>query len=408
MKAFEVYAGWMIKPKLIGICNIEMARGNEVISFSYEDDWLEEYPGFVMDPEIYPMSGRQFPPADKKCFGFLSDVAPDRWGRKLMDRRETIDAREQCRAKRTLMESDYILGVNDKCRCGGIRLFDRDSGVYLSDRNDLAAPPMEKLRDLEVAALNLDDSSEEKKWLNNLIDPGSSLGGARPKANVVDVNGDIWIAKFPSKNDSYNVGAWEMTAHALAVRCGISVPEAELVNLSTYGGTYLSKRFDRHKENRIHFASAMTMLGQTDDSDDDVSYIDIAGVIETISEQPDKDLKELWYRMIFNICICNTDDHLRNHGFVLGDHGWCLSPAFDINPCIDKQEMSLTILYDKRRDISEAIEAADFFRLTKDEAREGVEMIRNTIERYWRYEAGRYRICKSEQDRMAEALFCAF
>ena len=404
MKRFEVHAGWMPTPELIGICNIENARGKETISFSYTESWLVQHSGLIIDPDIYPMTGRQYPPGEKNCFGFLADIAPDRWGRTLMKRKEAALAREENRAKRTLMESDFILGVSDVGRIGGIRLYDPEKDAYISDGSALSIPPVEMLRKLEDASIHLeDDASDEGEWLKNLIEPGSSLGGARPKANVIDEKGNIWIAKFPSKKDEYDVGAWEMVAHELALRCGLDVPRAELKRLSKYGSTYMTERFDRDGNSRIHYASAMTMLGQTDDSNDDTGYIDIAEVIERICERPTEDLNELWNRMIFNICISNTDDHLRNHGFVLSKSGWRLSKAFDINPSIDKEEMSLYISGSKKKSIDEAIDAAEYFRLTKDSARQRALDIRRIIADNWRFEADKYHIPRAEQKLMEPA-----
>ena len=404
INSFEVHAGWLNDPERIGTCYIERSRGNEVISFSFDELWLAGHPGFVMDPDITPAIGRQYPPSDKPCFGFLSDTAPDRWGRKLMMRREAIEAKEQGRMRRTLMESDYILGVNDPGRIGGLRYYDPDNGVYMSDRSIMATPPIKKLRELENASLKMEDKDgEEARWVKNLVEPGSSLGGARPKANVIDEKGDIWIAKFPSKNDETDIGAWEMTVHELAVKCGLDVPEARIMRLSSYGSTYLSKRFDRNKDSRIHFASAMTMLGQTDDSDEDISYVDIASIIEEICIHPEEDLRELWNRMVFNILISNTDDHLRNHGFILLGSGWTLSPCYDINPSIDKEELSLAIVNGHARDTHEVIEAAPYFRLTVEEAGDRLKKMKVMIEKNWRYVASRFGISKSEQDHMAVA-----
>ncbi len=401
---FEVHAGWLKTPERIGNCYIERARGNEVISFSFDVSWLAVHPDFLLDPDLMVTSGRQYPPDGKLCFGFLSDTAPDRWGRKLMARREVIDAKEEKRPRRTLMESDYILGVNDAGRIGAIRYYDPEKQIYLSDRSTLATPPIEKLRELENASLNLEDHDDnEAKWVRNLVEPGSSLGGARPKANVVDEKGNLWIAKFPSKNDQTDIGAWEMTAHELAVKCGLHVPDARLMKLSSYGSTFLSRRFDRRGEERVHFASAMTMLGQTDDSDDDVSYVDIAAVIEEICAHPEEDLHELWSRMVFSLLISNTDDHLRNHGFLLSDVGWELSPAYDVNPSVDKEELSLGILNGHAKDPSEAMEAAEFFRLTKEEAKDRLKKMENIIEKNWRTVASDFGISRSEQDQMAAA-----
>ncbi len=405
MREFEVHAGWLEPPVLVGKCRIDSARGKETISFAYDERWLSKHPSFQIDPDIISMSGWQYPPSNKICFGFLSDTAPDRWGRKLMDRREAVFAKEEDRSKRKLMESDYILGVHDKGRIGGIRFFDPHRNEYLSSGQTLAAPPMEALRKLEQASKGFEVSTDEgsKKWLKNLLEPGSSLGGARPKANVVDENGNLWIAKFPSVNDETDVGAWEMVAHKLAEKCGIKVPEAKSLKLSDAGTTFLTKRFDRNGECRIHYASAMTLLGCTDGQDEQMSYLDIAGSIERFSIDPDGDLKELWDRIVFNICISNTDDHLRNHGFLLNGDGWELSPAFDLNPDREKETLSLIIAKTDKKDIGEAIPAAGYFRISEQEAADRAAKIRDIVDHSWRKEAEKCFIRSSEIKKMSAA-----
>lgn len=405
MKSFEVHAGWLTPPQLIGKCNIERARGKEIISFSYDAAWLSEHPGFNPDPDIICTTGRQYPPSDKRCFGFLADTAPDRWGRMLMDRRERIDSILENRAPVTLMESDYILGVHDAGRIGGIRFFDPQNDIYLSCRDSLAAPPMEKLRELEDSSYNIEDCSDKaaKKWIQNLIEPGSSLGGARPKANVVDENGDIWIAKFSSKSDTLDIGAWEMVAHNLALKCDIAVPEAKFLRLTKRGGTFLSKRFDRCGSKRIHYASAMTLLGQTDGNTSSVCYLDMADIIERISLNPERDLRELWKRIVFFICISNTDDHLRNHGFLLKDDSWVLSPCFDINPSPDKKTLSMAVATDDRLNFTQVLEYSNFFRVSQTEAREIISDMSEMIKKSWKQEAERFEIPSNQQKKMAAA-----
>ena len=237
----------------------------------------------------------------------------------------------------------------------------------------------------------------------NLIDPGSSLGGARPKANVIDEHGNIWIAKFPSKQDTINIGAWEMVAHNLAVKCGLNIPDAKIMQFSDFGSTFLTKRFDRIKDKRIHYASAMTLLGKTDGNSSDSSYLDIAELIEQYGNNPEKDLRELWLRIIFYICISNTDDHLRNHGFLLTDGKWDLSPAFDINPSIEKDFLSLSIGTTPNKDLSEALKVSDYFRIPKNEASNLIKKMCTTISSNWHKEATKFHISKSEQNLMARA-----
>ncbi|HAF26137.1 MAG TPA: hypothetical protein DCG85_02345 [Lachnospiraceae bacterium] len=244
----------------------------------------------------------------------------------------------------------------------------------------------------------------EEKWFKDLIAPGSSLGGARPKANVRDEEGELWIAKFPSKNDNVDVGAWEMVLWELAGKSGLKVPDAKIMKLSDKGSTFLSRRFDRRSDKRIHFASAMTMLDQTDCPDASIGYIDIAEAIEAISESPKEDLNELWARMVFNICTSNTDDHLRNHGFVLSEKmKWRLSPAFDLNPAYDQDRLTLLVGSDNIKSIDNAIAIADAFRFTKEQARLRASEIRSIISKNWPKTATKYKISRSEQELMSRA-----
>ncbi|MCR4746802.1 MAG: type II toxin-antitoxin system HipA family toxin [Lachnospiraceae bacterium] len=405
MRIYDVHAGWMEPAEKIGEIFIENTRGKEIISFSYNESWLINHSDFILDPDIYHVIGRQYVPDGKACFGFLSDSAPDRWGRRLMDRRERIDAKKENRPRRKLLESDYIFGVNDFGRTGALRHYDPIRKIYVSERDILAAPPITELRRLEQASLNMEQSNDpdEEKWFMDLIEPGSSLGGARPKANVIDEKGNIWIAKFPSRNDDYNVGAWEMVMHDLQKLCGISIPDAQLLNISDAGSTFLVRRFDRNEGGRIHFASAMTMLGETDNSTNEIGYTDIAGVIETICVEPKKDLHELWDRMVFNICVSNTDDHLRNHGFLYHNGGWQLSPAYDVNPCPDNDRMSLLIGDDNLKNLDEALRISEYFRYSLESAGTRMNEIHDIILDNWRTLAKKYNISVFEQKRMENA-----
>jgi serine/threonine-protein kinase HipA len=277
----------------------------------------------------------------------------------------------------------------------------------------MAAPPWTSLRELEYASLQLenDDSVENPdylKWLNLLIAPGSSLGGARPKASVLDKHNHLWIAKFPSQKDDVDIGGWEMVVHDLAVSSGIKMPDAIVQKFSGDQYTYISKRFDRQTGNqRIHFASAMTMLGRNDGDNynDGLSYLDIAGFIMQFGDknQVEADLQELWKRIVFNICVKNTDDHLRNHGFLLGKNGWKLSPAYDINPIPTGTNLTLNVTdEDNSLDTELALEVAEFFRLDTPKAKETINMIKKVI-KDWHKIAARYGLSKREQDLMSAA-----
>jgi len=296
---------------------------------------------------------------------------------------------------------------------GALRFKASPNGPFLNDNRDMATPPWTSLRELEYASLQLekDDSVEDPdylKWLNLLTAPGSSLGGARPKASVLDKNNHLWIAKFPSRNDDVDIGGWEMVAHDLAVNSGINMPGATVRKFSGNQYTYISNRFDRQPGNqRIHFASAMTMLGRKDGDNygSGLSYLDIAGFIIQCGDKNhvDNDLQELWKRIAFNICVKNTDDHLRNHGFLLGKNGWRLSPAFDINPVPTGTGLTLNISDDDNSlDLNLALDVAEFFRLETNTAKETIDNIKKNI-RKWRRIASRYGLSKREQDLMSAA-----
>lgn len=330
-----VYENWSgEKPTLIGYLFVDKIRGKEQVSFEYSSTWLKSSPyNFVIDPDLSLYSGRQYVPLDKTLFGLFSDSCPDRWGRLLMKRREAILAKHEKRKPAKLSEIDYLLGVFDDSRMGALRFTIEEKGPFLSFEKDLATPPWVSLSKLETASLAFenDESGLEGKWLNQLLAPGSSLGGARPKATVLAQDNSLWIAKFPSKHDEYNAGAWEKTASDLAALCGLNVPESKLETFSRVGSTFLVKRFDRNGSKRIHFASAMTMLGKTD-GEENASYLDIASFLKSYGSEPKTDLVELWKRIAFNMLITNSDDHLRNHGFILTKTGWRLSPLYDVNP----------------------------------------------------------------------------
>ncbi|MBQ6517364.1 MAG: type II toxin-antitoxin system HipA family toxin [Anaerolineaceae bacterium] len=360
-------------PSLLGLLYISVVRGTESYAFEYSRDWLSKTNlSISLDPELMPFPGRQFP-AGKNIFGLFSDASPDRWGRVLMNKRERILAEKEGRKPRKLHDSDYLLGVYDETRMGGIRFKSDPAGPFLADDKETAVPPWARLRSLEEASRNYenDESGLSEQWLNQLIKPGSSLGGARPKATVVDEHKQLWIAKFPSKNDENDSGAWEMTVHELAAMCGLSVPEARLEKFSRYGSTYLAKRFDRNGLIRIHYASAMTLLGKTDGASaaDGTSYLDLAAFIKAYGANPKSDLRELWKRIVFNMAVSNTDDHLRNHAFILSRNGWRISPLYDVNPVPYGEELSLNVNEsDNRINADLAIDTAERFGIGKNEA----------------------------------------
>ena len=413
-KRILVYADWlgMAQAIHIGTLTAEMARGKEIFSFEYTQEWLQSPQALMLDPDLQLYSGRQYLNDDKPNFGMFLDSSPDRWGRVLMKRRETIMVRQEERKSQTLTESDFLLGVFDGTRMGGLRFKTEADGEYLSHVTELAAPPWIRLRDLEYASLQLENddisATEELRWLNMLMAPGSSLGGARPKASITDPNGDLWIAKFPSTNDEYDIGAWEMVVYELAVNCGINAPQAQLHQFSSRYHTFLTSRFDRiGQTQRIHFASAMTLLGQKDGADfhSGISYLDLVAFIIQNGREVNNNLLELWTRMVFNILVKNTDDHLRNHGFLLKDDGWELSPAYDLNA--NPQGMGLTLNIsddDNTLDVELALSVAKHFRLNPAKAEEILERMINEISQ-WQEVAARYKLSRREQENMANAFY---
>jgi serine/threonine-protein kinase HipA len=411
-KDIYVYAHWtgMKEPVLMGVLKAEFTRGKEIFSFSYSDNWLKSSYSQILDPELQLYTGSQYSKEEKQNFGVFLDSSPDRWGRVLMKRREAAMARSEKRPEKTLRESDYLLGVFDGHRMGAIRFKEDPAGPFLNDNKTLASPPWTSIRELEQISLKLEDDNananpEYLKWLNMLINPGSSLGGARPKASVLDDKKNLWIAKFPSKSDIKDIGGWEMVTNELARNAGLNVAVSKIQKFSSKYYTFLTRRFDRtNTGERIHYASAMTMLGYVDGNNyqDGVSYLEIVDFLTRNGANIESDLKELWQRIVFNVFVSNTDDHLRNHGFILTEKGWILSPAFDINPNEDGAGLSLNIsLDDNSQDLDLTLEVADYFRLNKEDALKIIENIKKTVTN-WRSVANKYQLPRSEQELMSK------
>ncbi len=409
----DVYAHWeeMEAPEIMGILKANQGRGELIFSFNYEEKWLNKKHGFYLDPNLQLFSGPQYPASGKLNFGVFLDSSPDRWGKLLMRRREAATARAEGRKEKILNELDYLLGVYDGHRMGGLRFKIELDGNFLNDNKVMASPPWANLRDLEYASLQLEkedaiDDPEYMKWLSILIAPGSSLGGARPKASVVELNGELWIAKFPSNNDERNMGAWEKVVQELALKSGVIMAEGKAQQFNSRHHTFLNKRFDRSaKGERIHFASALTLLGYNDGADykDGVSYLELAEFIERYGAQPTTDLQQLWRRIVFYICVSNTDDHLRNHGFLLTSKGWILSPAYDVNPEPYGRGLTLNISEnDNALSLELAIQVAQYFRLNKPEALSIISKVQQAVAQ-WKPIAASYQIAREEQELMARA-----
>lgn len=326
MKQIWVYADmdWTSEPVLVGILGMESLRGNAVYSFQFDKNWLRENNSIFLDPDLMPYPGIQFTKPNRDIFGCFSDALPDRWGRTLLNRKEQVLAQEEQRAVKKLTSFDYLVGLDDLSRMGAFRFKSNPAEGYINDDGYLTIPPIARIRELVVAAQAIEISEQknllpEKRWLQQLLRPGSSLGGARPKASVVDEEKNLFMAKFPSRKDDYDVALWEHWAHLLAKRVGIKVAETSVLKLEEKYHTLLSKRFDRTKEGkRVHFASAMTMLGLTDgdNAENGYGYLDIVEFLVQYGRDIQNNLEELYRRVAFNICIGNADDHFRNRLFV--------------------------------------------------------------------------------------------
>jgi len=413
MKEILVYADWhsLGSPQLMGTLQAELLKGNEIFSFSYKQSWLDAGSAQEIDPDLKLYTGPQYLNDDKPNFGLFLDSSPDRWGRVLMKRREAIKAREEERKVKSLIETDYLLGVNDKTRMGALRFKLDPDGPFLNEGNEMPTPPINTIRELEQASLryeedNFIDDPKAKEWLDLLFAPGSPLGGARPKANVIDPDGKFLIAKFPSKNDERDSGAWEYICFQMARDFGIRMADCSAAIYSRDQHTFLTHRFDRKGNERIHFASAMTLLGYKDGHDhaQGGSYLELVELLERYGADPTEDIREMWKRIVFSVAVSNTDDHLRNHGFLLSPkEGWKLSPAYDINPIPDGHGLSLNIDEDDNSlSFDLCMEAHPYFRWKEAEAREEIANIME-IRNSWEERAKAMKLKRNEIESLRPA-----
>lgn len=345
-------------------------RRIESATFSYAPAYLANPHAYELDPLLPLSEGTHHAAGDRAMFGAFTDCAPDRWGRRLLHRSEQARAKREGGAERRFAEVDYLLGVRDDLRQGALRFRDLEAGRYLATE-ELGVPSLLELPELLSAAERLESDEASERELRALLRAGSSLGGARPKAHVRGGDGSLAIAKFPSPaNDDWDVMRWEAVALRLAGDAGIAVPEWRL-HLIDGKAVLIVDRFDRAGDIRVGYASAMTMLEAR--GREQGSYLEIAEVIERTSSHAGADLEQLWRRIVFSILISNTDDHLRNHGFLrTSSAGWRLSPAFDLNPEPGPEPKHLATAIDL--DSTEArldtlLDVAGFFRLGKDDAR---------------------------------------
>ena len=402
MRKITVYADFdfLSTPQEIGVLGYEHVRGKDHFVFEYSHQWLKQYGGILLSGDLMNVPSLQHPRGNDNVFGFVKDSFPDRWGRLLLDRRERLTAQSEGRPTRMLTNYDYLIGIEDFTRMGGIRYKEEDNNDFINASEKYLVPPIESLRALCDACHEIELAEErnelpEQRWLDQLIDPGSSLGGARPKANVVDADGTLYVAKFPSKKDLENTELIEHFSHQLAAKAGIHVAKTRTIKISKDRDLLLlSERFDRTKDGRrIHFASAMSLLGL--DDGDGIStgngYLDIVDFILRGCTDVRQNLRELYRRVAFNVLFGNTDDHFRNHGFLLTPKGWTLSPAYDINPGAKSHQCLLIDAYTEESDINALLSASESYMLERQEATEIIEEVRDAI-KDWRKTATQLQI----------------
>jgi len=403
-KDIYIYIDLLGKTQLVGYLWSRMRKGKESASFEYDKNWLESPNRFSLEPALSLGFGAYHTAADKALFGAIGDSAPDRWGRVLMRRAERYRAEKEKRTARTLMEADYLLMVNDEAREGALRFALEPGGPFLGGNNHQTIPPLIELSKLLSATERITSEEGSEEDLRLLLAPGSSLGGARPKASVRDRNGQLSIAKFPHSLDETNVVLWEALALTLAARAKISTPSWRIEKVLGKP-VLLLHRFDRVNGNRIPYLSAMSMLDARDN--EMRSYLEIVDALRQYGANAEQDIKELWRRIVFNILIANVDDHLRNHGFLyVGGEGWKLSPAFDLNPvpiAIKSRILSIAINSDDPTgSIALAMSVADYFDLNSNEAQAILLEVLKAISE-WRKEAKKLGISVEEIERMSSA-----
>ena len=391
-------------PVLVGRLWARMRKGRDSATFEYDDGWLAHEARFSLEPALTLGPGPFHTPVDKPLFGAIGDSAPDRWGRVLMRRAERRRAERAGETPRTLREIDYLLMVNDEARQGALRFALEPGGPYLASDDAIPIPPLIDLPRLLSAAEHVVGDSDSDEDLRLLLAPGSSLGGARPKASVRDRDGHLAIAKFPHKDDEIDTVRWEAVALSLAEKAGISIPQWRLENVADKP-TLLLRRFDRRDGMRIPFLSAMSMLGAKDN--EARSYLEFVDALRQHGADPKADMHMLWRRIVFSILISNTDDHLRNHGFLYeGQDGWRLAPAYDLNPVpvdIKPRVLATAIdLDDGTASLKLALEVADYFELDARQAREIAAEVGKAVSE-WRKEADRLELTQAEIGRMASA-----
>lgn len=401
MKKITVYADFdfLVSPQEIGTLGYERVRGKDHFVFEYSHEWLMQHGGIVLSGDLMNVPSLQHPRGADGVFGFVKDSFPDRWGRLLMDRRERLNAQTERKPVRTLTNYDYLTGIDDFTRMGGIRYKSEDSDNFINAGAKYQVPPIESLPALCDACREIELAEErnelpERRWLDQLIDPGSSLGGARPKANIIGTDGKLYVAKFPSKKDLDNTELIEHFSHRMAAAAGITVANTSTIRISKDRDLLLSERFDRTADGkRIHYASAMSLLGLDDGAGSSTGngYLDIVDFILQGCVDVGRNLRELYRRVAFNVMFGNTDDHFRNHGFLLTPKGWTLSPAYDINPGGKSHQCLLIDQYTEQSDITALLSASNHYMIERQEAAGIIEEVRSTI-KDWREVASELQI----------------
>ena len=391
-------------PQLVGRLWMRTRRDRESATFEYDKNWLAHPERFSLEPALKLGPGPFHTLSEQPLFGAIGDSAPDRWGRVLMRRAERRRAERAGQTPRTLREIDYLLMVDDEARMGALRFAQHEGGPFLAEYSAAKIPPLIELPRLLSAAERALSDTDTEEDLRLLLAPGSSLGGARPKASVRDRDGHLAIAKFPNQGEELNIVLWEAVALRLAAKAGIAVP-AWRIETAAGKPVLLLRRFDRDGGERLPFLSAMSMLGAA--NNEARSYLEFVDVLRQHGAAPKEDMHALWRRIVFSVLISNTDDHLRNHGFLwAGPAGWRLSPAYDLNPVpVDIKPRVLTTaidLEDGTASIELAFEVASYFELTSDQARAIAAKVGKAVAT-WRKEAAKFRLTEPEIGRMASA-----
>lgn len=405
MKKIYVYADfdWLKEAELVGVLGYESLRGSDSYSFEFSPNWIQKYNAIHLSEDLRNYTGMQYMRPGNDIFCCFSDALPDRWGRTLLLRREQLLAQEECRPVRRLSSFDFLVGLDDYSRMGGFRFKESPDGEFINSDSSLRIPPLTDLQELLTACKEIEKNEEkntlpDKKWITQLFQPGSSLGGARPKANVVGSDGSLLIAKFPSLADDYDVELWEYFYHLLARTAGIKVAETEVVHTNEKFHTLLSRRFDRTPNGkRKHFASAMTLLGLTDGDNaaTGYGYPDIAAFMVGECTDVEANLQELYRRVAFNICTGNSDDHFRNHGFLLTEKGWTMAPAYDMNPTLNDHQSLLINSKTSVSDLSVLLNSCGEYMLSYDTAKLVIAEVAQAV-KGWRTMANRLGIAKRE------------